>query len=191
MTSRRSLLGWFIGMAGGAIAGCRAPNSSKSLVNPTKSNTMKLESPAFQANGPIPAKYTCDGVNISPPLLWSTPPQNTQSLALIVDDPDAPAGTFVHWVVYNLPIEHHQLPERVAAQPTIPGGGIQGRNDFGRLGYGGPCPPSGTHRYFFKLYALDRSLDLAQGATKAQLLYAMESHVLAKTELVGLYKRQK
>ncbi len=187
--SRRSFLGWMMGIAGGTIAGCSTPDPSQSVANSTGGKTMKLESPVFQANGPIPAKYTCDGANISPPLLWSAPPTNTQSLALIVDDPDAPSKTFVHWVVYNLPSNLHELPEQVAAQSTI-SGGTQGRNDFGQLGYGGPCPPSGTHRYFFKLYALDRSLDLPQGATKAQLLQAMESHVLTTAELIGLYKRQ-
>ncbi|MBH8577354.1 YbhB/YbcL family Raf kinase inhibitor-like protein [Nostocaceae cyanobacterium CENA369] len=151
---------------------------------------MKLESNVFDNNGLIPAKYTCDGVDISPPLIWDEVPTETQSIVLIVDDPDAPRQTFVHWVVYDIPATVHQLPEQIPSVKTLPNGGVQGTNDFGKLGYGGPCPPSGTHRYFFKLYALDRKLALAAGANKNQILAAMESHVLAKADLIGLYKRQ-
>ncbi|MFM6036605.1 MAG: YbhB/YbcL family Raf kinase inhibitor-like protein [Sphaerospermopsis kisseleviana] len=151
---------------------------------------MKLTSSAFVDNGLIPAKYTCDGADISPPLNWEEIPPNTQSLALIVDDPDAPKMTFVHWVIYDIPSSVNQLPEKIVGGKTIPMGGIQGKNDFGKLGYGGPCPPSGTHRYFFHLYALDKKLNLEPGVSKNQILTAMAGHVLAKAELMGKYQRQ-
>jgi Raf kinase inhibitor-like YbhB/YbcL family protein len=152
---------------------------------------MKLESSAFSANDLIPPKYTCDGQDISPPLSWDEPPVGTQSLALIVDDPDAPGRIFVHWVLYDIPPQVRQLTEKIAPQKTLPNGGIQGKNDFGKLGYGGPCPPSGIHRYFFKLYALDRPLELASAATKDQLEAAMDGHILAAAELIGRYARQR
>ncbi|MBD2665616.1 phospholipid-binding protein, PBP family [Richelia sinica FACHB-800] len=156
----------------------------------TKGKSMKLES-VFGANSQIPAKYTCDGADISPTLSWDEPPKETQSLALIVDDPDAPRHTFVHWVLYDIPPTVRQLPEHITATKTLPNGGVQGKNDFGKLGYGGPCPPSGTHRYFFKLYALDKNLGLPPGATKEQILQAMKGHVLATAELIGRYQRQR
>ncbi len=152
---------------------------------------MKLQSPAFSANGLIPAIYTCDRQDISPALSWDDPPAGTQSFALICDDPDAPGKTWVHWVLYDLPATTRELLESVPPNPTLENGGIHGINDFGRLGYGGPCPPSGTHRYFFKLYALDRKLGLKPGATKAELLTAMAGHILAEAELMGRYARQK
>jgi hypothetical protein len=152
---------------------------------------MKLESSAFEADSFIPSKYTCDGANISPPLSWDAPPAETESLALIVDDPDAPVGIFVHWVVYDLPPETLHIPENIAPQATLLKGGSHGKNDFGNLGYGGPCPPNGTHRYFFRLYALDRTLSLQSGATKAQVEAAMNGHILAAAELVGRYTRQR
>jgi Raf kinase inhibitor-like YbhB/YbcL family protein len=152
---------------------------------------MKLESPAFSANGLIPAIYTCDRQDISPALSWDDPPAGTQSFALICDDPDAPGKTWVHWVLYDLPATTRELLESVPPTATLENGGIHGTNDFGRLGYGGPCPPSGTHRYFFKLYALERKLGLKPGATKAELLTAMAGHILAETELMGRYARQK
>jgi len=151
---------------------------------------MKLESNAFAAGGMIPAKYTCDGDDTSPDLQWDAPPVGTQSLVLIVDDPDAPSGIFVHWVVYDIPPETRQLPEGVGALSTLEGGGTQGSSSFNRLGYGGPCPPSGTHRYFFKLYALDQPLGLDSGATKDQVVAAMEGHILDTAELMGRYSRQ-
>ncbi|HEY9638490.1 MAG TPA: YbhB/YbcL family Raf kinase inhibitor-like protein [Coleofasciculaceae cyanobacterium] len=153
------------------------------------SKTMKLESTAFIENGMIPFLYTCDGQDISPALSWNAPPTGTQSLALIVDDPDAPGQIFVHWVLYDLPPEIHQLPQGAGNEATLSDGGTQGRNDFGKLGYGGPCPPSGLHRYFFKLYALNRELGLKPGATKAQLEAAMSGHILAAGELIGRYAR--
>lgn len=151
---------------------------------------MKLNSNAFVNHGLIPLKYTCDGANISPGLSWEEIPQETQSLVLIVDDPDAPGRTFVHWVVYDIPPTVKQLPEKITSSKTISTGGVQGKNDFGKLGYGGPCPPSGTHRYFFHLYALDKKLNLEAGMTKNQVLIAIKDHVLAKAELMGKYERQ-
>ena len=150
----------------------------------------ELTSTAFAPGEPIPQKYTCDGEDISPPLQWSDPPQGTQSFALIADDPDAPLGTWVHWVLYNLPAETRALPEAVPPQAELPDGSRHGQNSWRRLDYGGPCPPSGTHRYFFKLYALDTVLDLKAGANKKQVLKAMEGHILAQTELMGVYSRQ-
>ena len=150
----------------------------------------ELTSAAFAHEESIPGKYTCDGEDISPPLQWSDPPAGTQSLALIADDPDAPIGTWVHWVLYNLPSEARALAEAVPSDADLPDGSHHGENSWGRMDYGGPCPPSGTHRYFFKLYALDKVLDLEAGATKDQLLQAMDEHILAQTELMGTYTRQ-
>ncbi len=150
---------------------------------------IKVTSPAFEEGGMIPRQYTCDGEDISPPLAWRGVPENAQTLALIFDDPDAPMGTWVHWVLFNLPASENGLPEGVPPTKELKNGARQGRNDFQRIGYGGPCPPGGTHRYFFKLYALDKVLDLAPGATKAELLRAMEGHLLAQGQLMGRYRR--
>ncbi|YAG12942.1 YbhB/YbcL family Raf kinase inhibitor-like protein [Nostoc sp. DSM 114161] len=181
----------------GLLFSCSYDDNVNTLINSSNSNqsrkevkTMKLESGVFNPNELIPVKYTCDGQDISPPLLWEEIPIGTQSIALVVDDPDAPGRTFVHWVVYDIPNTIRQLPEHTPTVKTLPNGGIQGKNDFGNFGYGGPCPPSGIHHYFFKLYALDKSLGLPAGATKNQILVAMESHVLATAELIGRYKRQ-
>jgi Raf kinase inhibitor-like YbhB/YbcL family protein len=152
--------------------------------------TLKLTSTAFEEGGMIPAEYTCDGPNISPPLAWSGVPDGAKTLALIADDPDAPRGTWVHWVVYQIPPTEKGLPENVPARDTLDNGARQGTNDFKKTAYGGPCPPSGTHRYFFKLYALDADLNLPPGATKDQLLKAMDTHTLAEGQLMGRYKRQ-
>jgi hypothetical protein len=152
---------------------------------------MKLESTAFTHEGLIPPQYTCDAANSSPALRWDAPPPGTHSLALIVDDPDAPRDTFVHWVLYDLPPDQRELPERVANLPLLSTGGTQGKSDFGKHGYGGPCPPSGTHRYFFRLYAIDKLLDLPPGASKAQVVNAMQGHVLAQAELIGRYQRKR
>jgi Raf kinase inhibitor-like YbhB/YbcL family protein len=187
---RRELM---VSLVGLAIAACRSnqqsPDSRQLLTE--GASTMKLESAVFEANQTIPTKYTCDGEDVSPPLTWDDPPTGTQSLVLICDDPDAPRGTWVHWVVYNLPPDVRNLPEGIPSQPTLSNGGIQGTNDFRKLGYGGPCPPSGSHRYFFKLYALDTLLDLEPGATKAQIEQAMQSHILAGGELIGNYTRSR
>lgn len=184
--------GNLLGLTGLLLVGCNsASDRSISRQQPPKpvSKIMKLESTAFTANGMIPFLYTCDGQDLSPPLSWDTPPTGTQSLALIIDDPDAPGQIFVHWVLYDLAPEVQQLPQGIGNQATLPGGGTQGKNDFGKLGYGGPCPPSGIHRYFFKLYALERELGLKPGATKAQLEAAMSGHILATAELIGRYSR--
>ena len=148
-----------------------------------------ITSPAFAHEAAIPARYSCDGDNISPELVWTEPPAGTQSLALICDDPDAPGGTWVHWVAYNISADARGLPEAVADDAAL-SGGTHGENSWGRADYGGPCPPSGTHRYFFKLYALDTVLGLEPGVNKAQLLDAMEGHILEEVELMGTYARQ-
>ncbi|MGM3308344.1 YbhB/YbcL family Raf kinase inhibitor-like protein [Anabaena sp. WFMT] len=152
---------------------------------------MKLKSSTFTDNGLIPAQYTCDGVNISPPLSWDEIPLETQSLVLIVDDPDAPGEKFVHWVVYDIPPTVRELTAQIPATKNLINGGTQGKNDFGNLGYGGPCPPSGTHRYFFQLYAVDKKLSLAAGASESQIITAIDGHVLEKSEFIGRYKRQR
>ena len=152
-----------------------------------------LTSAALKDGATIPGKYTCDGVDVSPPLAWSGAPAGTRSVALIADDPDAPGGTWVHWVLYNLPAEVSDLPENIAKVESLDlGGARQGRNDFRRPGYGGPCPPPGpAHRYFFKLYALDTRLELKAGAQKKDVEAAMEGHVLGSAQLMGTYARQR
>ncbi|MBN2288239.1 MAG: YbhB/YbcL family Raf kinase inhibitor-like protein [Candidatus Glassbacteria bacterium] len=153
--------------------------------------SIQLTSPAFEQGEMIPDRYTCKGQDISPALNWVGLPEGTHSLALVFDDPDAPMGIWVHWVIYNIPADSSGLPENVpASKPVLSGGAAQGTNSWGRIGYGGPCPPSGTHRYYFRLYALDNGLELKPGATKAQLLKAMESHVLAECELMGRYAKR-
>jgi Raf kinase inhibitor-like YbhB/YbcL family protein len=149
-----------------------------------------VSSTVFDDGGMIPLKYTCDGEDISPPLSFEDIPGNTGSLAIISDDPDAPMGTWVHWVVYNLPPDTRNMPENIPGEENLEGGGRHGITDFGRYGYGGPCPPSGTHRYYFKVYALDIKLDLPDMASKKDLEAAMDGHVLAEGQLMGKYKRQ-
>jgi len=151
----------------------------------------EIKSSAFTNEGKIPAKYTCDGADVSPPLAWANPPAGTKCFALIADDPDAPMGTWVHWVAWNIPASATSLSENTSKDAKLPDGTMQGISDFKRPGYGGPCPPSGTHRYFFKLYALDAPLDLPEMTTKAKLEAAMQGHTLGKTVLIGLYSRQK
>jgi Raf kinase inhibitor-like YbhB/YbcL family protein len=151
--------------------------------------SFELRSPAFQHNLSIPTKYTCNGANVSVPLSWRDAPTETKSFALIVDDPDAPNGIWVHWVIYDLPASSHALAEAIPSRETLGNGAKQGVNDFGKVGYLGPCPPHGrSHRYFFKLYALDGMTALKPAATKQQLLDAMNKHILAEVELVGTYK---
>jgi Raf kinase inhibitor-like YbhB/YbcL family protein len=150
---------------------------------------MKVESAAIKEGQPIPRQYTCDGINISPPLEWSGVPKSAKTVAIIADDPDAPAGTWVHWVLYNLPAENIGLVENVPATENLKAGGFQGKNSFGKLGYGGPCPPSGTHRYFFKVYAVDAELPLKAGATKSDLETAMQGHIVAQAQLMGTYQK--
>lgn len=149
----------------------------------------ELNSAAFTAGGSIPSIYTCQGKDISPPLTWSGTPDRTKSFVLICDDPDAPIGTWVHWVYYNIPPEVSSLPEGMSKKEKPEQGGISGKSSFGDFGYGGPCPPWGTHRYFFRLYALDTVLNLAPGEKKKAVLKAMEGHVLGTAELMGTYKK--
>lgn len=152
--------------------------------------TMKLESPAFSEGETIPVMYTCDGENMSPPMKWTGVPEGVKSFALIVDDPDAPAGTWVHWVVFDLPPETRELPARASSGRLLPKGALEGLTDSRKTVYSGPRPPSGTHRYFFKLYALDTLVGLKAGATKQNLLDAMRGHILAQAELMGKYRRK-
>jgi Raf kinase inhibitor-like YbhB/YbcL family protein len=162
------------------------------LFSQERGGTMSLQisSTAFSAGEAIPKNFTCDGPDISPQLAWNEPPAKTQSFALIMDDPDAPVGTWVHWVLFDLPAAAKELPEGVAKQEQLSSGARQGRNDFGKIGYGGPCPPPGKpHRYFFKLYALDSKLNLKAGAIKAEVERAMKGHILAQAEHIGRYGR--
>jgi Raf kinase inhibitor-like YbhB/YbcL family protein len=152
--------------------------------------SIELTSSAFQPGATIPKQHTADGADRSPPLRWSEPPAGAASLALIADDPDAPRGTWVHWVLFNLPAEGRGVDEGVPTTETLDSGARQGKNDFGRIGYGGPSPPKGRpHRYFFKLYALDAVLDLPAGATKGQVESAMKGHILGEGQLMGTYGR--
>jgi Raf kinase inhibitor-like YbhB/YbcL family protein len=168
------------------------PASSEPTAEEKAAPSMTLSSTAFEQGASIPKKYTCSGDNSSPALSWTDPPPGTKSLALIVDDPDAPGGIWVHWVVYNLPPETRGLPEEAskaqASANSLPQGAIQGMTSFNRAGYGGPCPPSGQHRYFFRLYAADTTFDKL-ALDKAGLLKALEGHTLASTELMGVYKK--
>ena len=151
---------------------------------------LAVSSLAFQEGSKIPARYTCEGQDVSPALTWEEPPAEAQSFALIMDDPDAPGGVFTHWVLFNLPADSRGLSEAVPTQPQLPDGSLQGKNDFGRIGYGGPCPPPGRpHRYQFTLYALDQTLDLKADASKKQVIDAMRGHILAQGRLTGTYQR--
>jgi len=155
------------------------------------SDAFELKSPTFTAEGEIPARHTCDGADVSPPLRWNDPPAGTKAFALIADDPDAPGGTWVHWVLYEMSPQARELPEGVPPRDTVADIGRQGMNDFKRVGYGGPCPPRGpAHRYIFKLYALDGQIDLPPRKNKADVLKAIEGHVLGQAELVGRYQRR-
>jgi Raf kinase inhibitor-like YbhB/YbcL family protein len=162
------------------------PGSDKPKTDKTE---IRLISSAFKEGQPIPRQYTCDGANVSPPLEWSGVPANARTIAIIADDPDAPGGTWVHWVLYNLPAGNIGLVENLPATEKLVAGGFQGTTDFGKIGYGGPCPPSGEHRYFFRIYALDGELPLKAGAKKAEVEKAMESHIIAQGQLVGTYRR--
>ena len=149
---------------------------------------INVTSAVFKEGEPIPRPYTCQGINISPPLEWTATPE-AKTLAIIANDPDAPSGAWTHWLVYNLPAATMGLIENMPAQEKVAGGGAQGKNDFGKIGYDGPCPPSGTHHYFFKVYALDTELSIKPGATKDQFLKAIEGHILAQGQLMGTYSR--
>jgi Raf kinase inhibitor-like YbhB/YbcL family protein len=151
---------------------------------------MRLVSTAFQEGSSIPRKHTGDGSDVSPPLQWSAAPAGVKSFALICDDPDAPRGTWVHWVLFNIPAERTDLPEGQPSRSALPTGAVQGKNDFGKLGYGGPAPPPGkAHRYMFKLCALDILLKLPEGATKKQVEDAIKNHILDQAQLMGTYGR--
>ncbi len=152
---------------------------------------IQISSSAFTNDGFIPQKYTCDGENISPPLSWKNIPQDAKSIAIINDDPDAPMGTWVHWIIYNIPPNSNGLPENIKGLDKLPDGTMQGKNSWGKIGYGGPCPPSGVHRYFFKIYALDKVLDLKPGATKEELLKEMKGHILSEGQFYAKYSRKK
>jgi len=162
---------------------------SEQIVNSSPAG-FRMRSAAFTEGEAIPRRFTCEGANISPALHWTEPPDGTRSLALVVEDPDAPGGVWTHWVVYNLPAQARELQENVPRQAKLPGGGAQGRNSFGHTGYEGPCPPPGNaHRYFFRLYALDSRLSLQPGATRQEVQAAAKVHVLGEAQLMGRFKR--
>ncbi len=168
---------------------CNEEVKNESKKEGGKKMGLNITSTAFANEAMIPSKYTCDGEDISPPLKWESAPEGVRSFALISDDPDAPVGTWVHWVIFNIPADVNELQESFSSEAELDNGTKQGKSDFGRIGYGGPCPPGGTHRYFFKLYALDTVLDLQSGITKADLLNAMEGHILEEAQLMGKYTR--
>jgi Raf kinase inhibitor-like YbhB/YbcL family protein len=172
------------------FVGCKESGGAGSETKGGGKMEIKVTSSAFEEGGMIPSKYTCDGADMSVPLKLENIPSETKSIALISDDPDAPVGTWVHWVLFNWPADANELEENIPAEKELANGARQGTNDFRRIGYGGPCPPGGTHRYFFKVYALDATLDLAAGATKKQLLGAMEGHIVGQGQLMGKYKRR-
>jgi hypothetical protein len=173
-----------------AISACQGTQPAPQA-EPGAGAALQLKSSAFEDQGAIPQTFTCDGEDLSPALSWSEPPAGTQSLVLVFDDPDAPAGTWDHWLLFNIPATIRSLPEGVPADGTVEGIGTHGSNSWHRLGYGGPCPPKGTtHRYFFRLYALDTLLDLGAGAGKTEIETTMEGHVLAEGQLMGRYGRQ-
>jgi Raf kinase inhibitor-like YbhB/YbcL family protein len=157
--------------------------SNQSIANTT---TMKIQSSLFENNGTLDSAFTCDGENVNPPLQISEVPQNTKSLALIVDDPDAPSGDWVHWLVWNIDPKTQEI-----SQNTIPVGAVQGQTDFGQNKWSGPCPPSGAHHYHFKLYALDTMLQIPETFKKTELLEAIQTHIIGQTELIGVYQRKK
>ena len=154
-------------------------------------HALELKSSAFTEGAAIPPKFTCDGADLSPPLSWGSAPAKTKSFALIADDPDAPMGIWVHWVIWNIPASSTSLKEGMEKRPSLPDGTRQGMSDFKKPGFGGPCPPSGKHRYFFKLYALDTLLDLPAETTKPKPESAMTGHILAEARLMGIYARER
>lgn len=169
----------------------RADAKTKGKTKGGKKMAFEIKSSAFKNNEMIPPVYTCDGKDISPPLSWNDAPAGTKSFALINDDPDAPVGTWDHWLIYSIPAGTHELAENMPKDAQLKNGAKQGKNGWGKTGYGGPCPPSGVHRYFFKLYALDAELSLPAGATKQQVESAMKGHILAEAQLIGKYTRKK
>lgn len=176
----------------GILSVWQITTASREIVGEEAKIPMKITSAAFKEGETIPRKYTCEGEDISPPLSWTAGPKGTRSFALIADDPDAPTPKpWVHWVIYDLPPTVQNLPEGIPRLEKLANGEKQGLTDFKRIGYGGPCPPSGVHRYYFKLYALDTVLLLKPGATKYELLKAMEGHILAEAQLMGKYEKTK
>jgi Raf kinase inhibitor-like YbhB/YbcL family protein len=166
------------------------PQTTRHSPKKKKTSGFQITSPAFHGGGTIPEKFSCQGENISPQLNWKGAPAETKAFALVVHDPDAPhVGGFTHWVAYNIPANVSQIAENAPKQEQFPGGGMQGKNDDGKIGYTGPCPPSGTHRYYFYLYALNGELDLQPGATAQDLDKAMEGHVLGKAEMMGKFSK--
>lgn len=160
------------------------------LIAAAEPTALVVRSPAFREGAAIPRRYTCEGSDRSPPLAWSGAPAGTGAFALVVEDPDAPGGAFIHWVVFNLPADSTGLPEAVTRAKSLPGGGGQGLNNFGRIGYAGPCPPPGRlHHYHFRLFALDRPLTLGREATGAALSEALRGHIKASADLVGVFRR--
>ncbi len=188
-----ALIGALLGIA---TACTRSPSPSQSAATAqlvatksTANSNFQLTSDAFKSGEPIPSLYTCDGGNVSPPLSWSGEPQKTVTFAVIVDDPDAPAGVFTHWVLFNLPADIHNLPQGVPNTETLDNGAVQGQNSGGKIGYTGPCPPQGTHRYRFFLYALDTSLNLKPDVSKQKVQDAMQGNILGQAQILGTYQR--
>ena len=176
------------------IASCSATETQDKVVPSSTEEdamaTILISSTAFKEGDKIPVKYTCDGLDVSPALIWDKSPQLTEVFVLIVDDPDAPGGVFTHWIIFNIPSNIHRFAEGVPIQEELENGALQGRNGFGKIGYGGPCPPSGrSHRYQFTIYALDQRLNLEAGASKKRLVDAMQGHILAQGRLTGTFQR--
>jgi hypothetical protein len=172
------------------VVSCGNPSTGSVQGKEPAHSSFRIESAAFKEGSLIPTRFSCQAENVSPPLSWTDPPAGVRSFALIVEDPDAPAGTWTHWVVYNLPAQARAMDENTPKQDDLPNGGHQGKNSFDSVGYGGPCPPAGNaHRYFFRLYALDTVLNLKAGADKSEVLVAMKGHVLGEAQLMGRFKR--
>lgn len=179
-----------LGIFGSFPYSCKTKTNANSNTN-KKVDSLVVKSNSFAANGFIPSKYSCDAENISPTIKWSKGPDATKSYALICDDPDAPAKVWVHWVLFNIPSGVTKLDENIPVGENARGGALQGKNDSGEMGYSGPCPPSGTHHYHFKVYALDTLLPLKSGCSRDNVDAAMANHILAQGEIIGLYKRSK
>lgn len=172
------------------FASCSGSGPHSERTEASSPTGFRIESPAFKEGQMIPSRFTCKGEDISPALHWTAPPAGTRSFVLIAEDPDAPGGVWTHWVVFNLPASARAMPENVPKQGDVPGGGLQGLNSFGHIGYGGPCPPPGNpHHYFFRLYALDTMLSLKAGASKQDVLNAAKGHMLGQAHWMGLFAR--
>ena len=174
------------------LSACASTEKQPAISDPLEMEelvSIEITSSAFAHETAIPTRFSCKGEDVSPALTWGEPPAGTQSFALIMDDPDAPVGTWDHWLLFNIPVAARGLPEAFPSDATLPDGSMSGKNSWGTTGYGGPCPPSGTHRYFFKLYALDEMLAISAGASKGELEKAMVGHILAKGELTGTFTK--